>query len=335
MLPDLNNQTEWQMLLDGAFDERLAGFYFSQLRQLGVEMPPVFAHSLKHQYLHQWQHNERLLREIGRISSQLNAANIRHLFYKGPLFAQQIYPHLGCRDTSDIDLMLTDPADVSVTEQALAELGYTRQSYRILPLAITQRAVYEFEYQHPDFDLDVHWSLQKHPSLKLEIAKAWETRRSVDVVGETVQTFSAEYTLLAYALSLSPDISNNALKLRYFLEIALLLRQMQSQTDWERFWQQRTQENTVTVTYVLIAATTKLFDDALGRGLPPSPTAKMLNAVDDVIACLMQTTTEKKRKMVAFSLFDSSLLVSAVWWLGTLAVRAVNHPEVTNRRLNG
>ena len=326
---------DWLALQVAADRHRLTGYLSALLHAPGWQrfVPEAFLRHARRIYLQQWVRNGQLFREMGRIAGRLEAGGVPCLFFKGPLLAAALYDQLGSRASHDIDLLIPHARDIRRFEPALAPLGYRRRSRLILPLVISQHGLYQLEYCSDTFVVEPHWSLQRHPSLRLDTERIWRQGVTRTTPSGALPALSDEHTLLANALSIPADLQNASLSLRTIFELHLLCRRFPAGYDWAAFWDRRRLERTERLTAVALAAAAGLFGaENLVLPLPISEETRGL--ADHVRAQVLSPgTSEWRRRRLAFQLFEAPLPLSMLWWSVTLPVRAMAHVEVTSSRL--
>lgn len=86
-------------------------------------LPPELRARLRAEYLHHVVRNESLLRDMARVSEQLDRRDVPFLVFKGAWLAYSAYPGPGCRPVDDIDLGVRE-CDFPDVVAALREAGY-------------------------------------------------------------------------------------------------------------------------------------------------------------------------------------------------------------------
>lgn len=90
-------------------------------------MPDATWDALRFEYLHHHMRNLQLFQELRELHAALTAADLEHLFAKGPWLAFHAWPAIGTRPVGDIDLIVHE-RDVRDVWRLLLDLGYRAES---------------------------------------------------------------------------------------------------------------------------------------------------------------------------------------------------------------
>jgi hypothetical protein len=248
---------------------------------------------------------------------------------KGALVGLRLHGRLDARAVSDIDVLLRREADVENAEACLLACGYERASRLFIGHGLTRRFTYQLEYWKGDVPVELHWSLQRDPSLQFEPEEIWRRGEMVEVEGRTYRALSAEDTAVAYAVSVPVDLRLGKLTLRTLLEVYLLLRGMPEGLDWQAWLERREREGTRRVCAAVLSAAVGLLGrdarlDEVSRVLSPH-----LRAADhDIVSRALSApgaSVSWRRRIGALRLLDGSLPSVAAWWVVSLPARLLAH----------
>ncbi len=319
---------DWARLDALARTHRLAGWLSLSLGERGLasQLPSAVRAEWKAFYLRQWTKNERLAQELARVAERFEREGLEALFVKGPLAAQRLYGRSDARATSDLDLLLRRPEDTGRADALLASLGYVRRSSLPGSHRVARYFAHQYEYGRGDLVFELHWTLRRHPSLRLEPERVWRRRESVLLDGCPYPAACEEDELLAQIVSLPPDLQGGNLVLRPLLEVWLWLRRLVGRCDWSAFRSRRAEEGTLRMTRVAVGAALALFDPraelaevacALGADAGGPRLAQVAGALEGRRA----SPLSMRRRLGAFALYECAVARSAAWWALSLPVR--------------
>lgn len=334
---DWQNQ-DWEQLRTLADRHRLSGYLYLQLQShpCRAHVPAEVLSHWKRYYVRQWAKNERLMTELATLASNFDQSGDEVLFLKGPLKAFRLYGRLDARAISDIDVLLHRPEQLRRVEAHVIASGYRRASRLLLNDVLTQACTYQLEYWKGDLPLELHWSLQRHPSLRLDGERLWAERETMELESRCYPVLSLEHLTLAQILSLPADLQVGKLTVRTLFELHLMINLAPQNYDWPAWLERRTAEGTRRMSLIAVAAVTRLFDSS-GPAHPGQILAPDLVTADPtpLIAALSAPArqTPWQRRRAAFSLYDCSPALSLMWWGLSLPARLLAHPTETRRHL--
>jgi hypothetical protein len=168
----------------------------------------------------------------------LTAAGVPSLLAKGAVLAETIYPGLGSRGMSDVDLFV--PRDRIVSAGVvLQELGYEPEGK--VSLASQQQgdafAYAEASFRPPDKGgplVELHW----HPVItyffragtRVNLAAIWERAQPVTLAGQPTLQMGIEDTLLYLCYHLV--VQHRLGHLKGYVDIDLIVRKWDGSLDW-------------------------------------------------------------------------------------------------------
>ena len=145
-------------------------------------------------------HHLTVTAELARIGRAFDNVELSWVAMKGPVVAALLYPHVGERSYSDLDL-LVDGRDFARSVQILEDLGY---QHHIHNWALAEQMLAgEIQLSQGSVVVDLHWHLHYSPEdrrpFALEPATMIERRRQVAVSGVTAPTLDPVDTLVTLA----------------------------------------------------------------------------------------------------------------------------------------
>lgn len=301
--------------------------------------PRIMIDRFKSAYLDQWKSNERLIKEMDRISALCTTAGIEVIFLKGPLLAWRFYGDTGSRNIGDIDILVRAGSVMDV-EKLLIKSGFALKSRVILNRGISAYFAHHFEYQKNNIYLEVHWFLQKHFSYKIDYAKIWESRKTVINNGKTYRVLSDEYELTLQLLSLFSDIQSGTAKLRTFLDIFKILESITDNTDWKVFFANRKNERILSISVNMLDLAlnlmecTEYFPKLSAQIAESRRLIKHINK-EQMGRLFQPSRLAVRNKLWAWGIYECSPLGSFCWWAISLPFRLAVYNKLSLHKFLG
>lgn len=123
-----NNRINWMEILGFISYHRVSGLFYSKMNKINIKLldyPVFFSTYMTNQA--QKIRSEKQLKEIKKISNELNYYNINHIFLKGTILNQTIFES-GERASNDIDILINKNSVAKVTK-ILKKMGYVQGKY--------------------------------------------------------------------------------------------------------------------------------------------------------------------------------------------------------------
>ncbi|MBY0276740.1 nucleotidyltransferase family protein [Candidatus Binatia bacterium] len=192
---------------------------------------------------------EALLRTFEEVRRTLAAAGIEALLLKGLWLAQRLYGGIDRRPQFDVDVLVRR-RELRRAARVLGRAGFAPQAYDLHSRTVIR----------DDLKVDLHGSLRWAPAYRLEEDVLWTQRREVSIAGVVVPTLSDEHTLLLLVLAAFEDLGQGTTNLKQLLDLALLVRELDSTSDWKALLERRTQENLLAVSVNVFAVILDVFE---------------------------------------------------------------------------
>lgn len=317
----------------GAFAERhrVAGLFWTLAAGSPLEevVPPALRERWRAYYLRQWAKNERLVREAERLAAGLAAAAPRHLFMKGPFFAERFYGDIDRRAISDLDVLVADTGELRAVDALLRGAGYRRTSLGGPRSVVARRFAHHFTYRRDDLAVEVHWAFQQHFTFAIDYDAVRRARRAATLHGRHYAVTSDEDELVLQLLAVVTDAQVGTFRMKTLVDVYMVLRAIAAETAWDAFLDRRTRQGLGRIASSVLATTLDLLDCALEF---PSLTAALARRpearrIRDPLAFLDAKRLDLAAKVRSFSLYQAPLPLCVLAWAVSLPVRAAVHRD--------
>ncbi len=202
---------------------------------------------------------DRLLPEIHRLRDLFASEALDVIFLKGPFLSKRFYGDPERRSYNDIDLLVRDRGAIIRSDALLRQAGYTRRSVALLGHRATMRFVYHFNYRSERAKIDLHWCLRSHFSYAIDYERVWATSGMEKLEGD-FRVLSPEYVILLLALSILGDYQKARVRLKFLLDLYMVLRTVGDGVDWEVFFDQRRREGVSKISATVLDLTLSILD---------------------------------------------------------------------------
>lgn len=310
-----------------AHHHQLGAYAYWTFQQLGVtgELPARTVAATRASSLVERRRTERQVRQLRDLADLLDRHGAQVLFMKGPLLTQRFYGSLDARGFSDLDILIRSPDDLDRIEAMLLDDGY-EPAFRVLTSRrLSRYFAHHFEYRRNGLPLDVHWALQRHFTFAIDYAHIWATFSDVTLQGRSYRATSDEYELVLQIVGVLTDLQVGQLALRSLVDIHRVLKTVDSTLDWAAFFSRRQRERILRPCLYVLAVVLDVLDcrdqfATLGRLLEPRlsslPSVRLARR-----AVLESRKVDVGQKLLAFRLYESSLVAAFSWWLVSLPFR--------------
>lgn len=239
----------------------VAAYLYSVLEDMRLlsALPSELERSLAAVSDQQEARTDRLLPEIHRLRDQFASRALDVIFLKGPFLSKRFYGDPERRSYGDIDLLVRDRGDLMRSHALLREAGYTRRSIPLLGHHAAMRFVYHFEYRAERAKIDLHWCLRSHFSYAIDYDRVWATAETERLEGD-FRVLSAEYVILLLALSILGDYQKARVRLKFLLDLYMILGTVGDGADWEAFLDERRREGVSKICATVLDLTLSILD---------------------------------------------------------------------------
>ena len=198
----IRGPVSWGELVERAGREGVSPLVYRSLRSIGGPVPEDVLASLRKVYFANEARNTRLFHRIHPLLEATRAAGLRTVLTKGARLALTVYPEIGLRPFTDVDLVV-HPGDWAALETALAGSGFAPEPGGRVRLHPRNRALdwtFSPYYRQGELVIELHFTyLGLHMPFRSE-ADFWASARSVSMNGAEALITSPEYELCTLCL---------------------------------------------------------------------------------------------------------------------------------------
>jgi hypothetical protein len=227
----LESELDWKRLLKKAADERVGPLLYHNLKKFKNQIPESAMEGLKKAYYLNTARNNYKYKKLEPLLEAIHDSRLRVAVIKGARLAKTLYPDIGLRPFTDVDLVV-HPSDWSQLEKVFEKLGFSGDEYVKQFLNNTKEELYwTFSplYQKDRLMVELHFN---YPGLGIPIRldkDLWESSQNIEILDTEARSFSLEYELCILCLHAQQHAYN---RLIWLTDIAELLSQ--ERIDWER-----------------------------------------------------------------------------------------------------
>ena len=271
-------------------------------------------------YLQQWAKNAILLQETQRIKDIFESISLDVIFLKGVLFSDRFYGSIEKRSIGDIDI-LVKKKDINIFHHALLKNGYTRDSLIFIHEKLCVFFTHHYAYSKPKVKLDLHWSISRHPSYRINYEQLWLTKRNWRYKDTFFTVLPEEYELVLQILSIFKDAQLGTLHAKSLLDAYVIINKISHKIDWIAFFKNRRQEGLFLISLNVIFLLSKLLiDDEFPELHHVLYKNKKLLSKLPHLYWQKDTSWHSKirNKFWGIRLYESSAAKSFLWWATSL-----------------
>jgi len=305
-------------------------FHTAQSHSLMSMLPREVVESLRRSFLTQVRWNSLLLARVAELDAAFRRSGREVIFLKGLCLAQEYFGQIAARQVGDIDLLIKDHRDISEIEAILGSLGYRRRSRILGSRTLMSRYTHHMEFDGPLAPLDLHWVLRQHPSFRLDYSEIWQRKRQMQVRNVHLLALSVEHELVLQFLSIHNDLQLGVIRLKSFVDLYAILRQVAETMAWEEFFARRAGEGLLRMSVNVLDLTLDIIDcrsefEALVDAIGEHRSVVVLRDVHAKLELFPGTSGALRRRTWALRLYETSPLHALWWWGVSLPFRLAEH----------
>ena len=229
-------------------DHQLAGLLWWRLESSAARqgLPASTWELVENRVRNQVWRSGRCAEELARLSAAFSEANVDLLTLKGLALSVRYYGASERRLFWDLDLLI-QRADVAHALRILHEHNFIRATTSGLSDSVTTRVTHAMELTDGKIRIDLHWTLNKHPSFRVDHEAVWANSESIEVNGQPVTVLSPEHELAFCLTSAAGDVHRHRLRLRSFVDVHRMITARGAERSWAGFLARREPESTAGV----------------------------------------------------------------------------------------
>jgi hypothetical protein len=233
----------WQAFVSTCVQERVNGVVYYLLKKRGVDtgVPALYRQALERSFQQNLIPNLTLRANLKKVLAKLNEADLDHLLLKGFALAEYLYPSLGMRGMSDVDLLVRK-VELASVDKCLQGFGYHAVDTDVArALKNPEGYLSSLEYHRKDGVppiLHIHW----HPvntsvpadifSRFINVDRLWEKASVVHLDEVETRILSPEHLLL-YLCEHALRVNHSFDRLILIYDIFQALTVHKNQIDWD------------------------------------------------------------------------------------------------------
>ena len=201
--------------------------------------------------------NGRLAAALGDVLGALDSAAVEAMPVKGLVLAEGLYGDIAARPCADLDVLVR-PTDLDAAGEALRAIGFRQRAtpgYKALVHPFHGPA-WARGAGADQVRLELHWALWADSEERLGTAGFWERAVDGTLSDRAIRSLSVEDTLLHLAI----HRTRSALRLRWVVDVAELLRRHSDTLDWSAFVDRTDQARGRTATWIVLSLARDLLD---------------------------------------------------------------------------
>lgn len=201
--------------------------------------------------------NGVLASALGDVLDGLGASSIDVMPVKGLVIADRLYGDIAARPCADLDVLVR-PRDLPRARETLRGIGFRQRpapGYKALA----------HQFHDPAWGrgtgadhvrLELHWALWADSDQRLGTAGLWDRAVDATLLDRSIRSLSLEDTLLHLAI----HRTRSALRLRWVVDVAELVRHHGASLDWAAFVDRAGGARARTASWVVLALARGLLD---------------------------------------------------------------------------
>ncbi|MFS0596008.1 nucleotidyltransferase family protein [Peribacillus frigoritolerans] len=219
---ELYKDINWGRFLKLAWHHRVYPFIYSKLKKVSDNrIPPYVIQTLYKEFKKNTLKMLLLSGEMEQVGKLFTENQIRLLYLKGPVIADDIYGDISLRTSKDLDILISI-TDLKRAEELLLSTGYEKEVFPYVLNELKWRS-HHVIYFHPEknIQIEIHWRLQSLPMKEPKFNELWERRRVSTLTSYPVYFLGKEDLLL---FLISHGARHGWFRLRWLLDIDQMLR---------------------------------------------------------------------------------------------------------------
>ncbi|MGG2938219.1 nucleotidyltransferase family protein [Bacillus pacificus] len=215
---------DWDHFIELALHHRVYSFIYPKLKEKGWDVIPT--HVIQ-KFYHRFKENTvqmlRLSAEMIRLKELFDQNEIRNLFLKGPILAQELYGDISLRTSCDLDVLVPIQC-LEVAEMLLLELGYVKNDYIESVLNDWKWRHHHITFFHPakQIKVEIHWRLHPGPRKEPTFEELWKRKQEILLTNYSIYTLGCEDL---FVFLVSHGARHGWSRLRWLVDISQIVKQ--------------------------------------------------------------------------------------------------------------
>jgi hypothetical protein len=238
-----------------------------------------------------------LYNELSKVLKAFKRAGIDTIVLKGAFLAEKIYPNIGLRPMSDLDLLIKEK-DLTKVKNELTGLMYSNifhtKYYEQLQTVLSNEHL--FVHKNKEIRIDLHWNILPPESpYKIDISKLWENAKSINIANVETLVLAPEDLLQHLCLHLDNHINYSTPAAQHFknyCDIAEVTMHYREIINWSYFLQSSKSYGIENPIYRGLSIADKYFE----AFIPGDVLNALEPAKSNTFDGLMQDNSNKKNK---------------------------------------
>ena len=270
-----------------------------------------------------------LVKGLARVASMFEAAGVPFMLLKGPLPGRTVL-----RGSARPRVRRRRPfirrADRRRAFGILEEAGFARRSRVLCSESLTTFFVHGFDFVADGVNVDLHWSLSRHPSFRVDETRIWE-RKKVFLLGDrSYAVLSDEDEVTLEVLALLRDIARGRPKIKNVADLIQVVATIDPTMAWDALFASSRSNGTYGP---LVNVLSLCLDVADAHDLAPRLAAtlarhsgrRVRSAPAGAPLCVPPARAGFANKLWAARSHDAALGSWFVWWAISLPFRRAVH----------
>jgi hypothetical protein len=325
-----------------AMRNQVSGYLHTVLEDASFRdlFPQTFLDEIAERHHREARKRELLDRELRRVADVFLENGPAFILLKGPQLAERYYGSAERRAYWDLDLLVRR-RDLSEARTGLLDCGFTQRSSTLFGDRVSMAVAHALDYGRGEVGIDLHWMLTNHPAIRLDYARLWNRRRRWVADARSLDALSDDYSLTLNLLSSLKDIERGAFRLRSFVDLWMILKEVDAHIAWDDFFVERHQENVRRICTSILALFLQVFHAEatfphLARALTRQAGVSRVARREVAIQLIAPTFVGLARRLWTARLYEISPVRHFAWWAVSLPVRInVHNPAKVERFKRG
>ena len=169
---------------------------------------------------------------LHQLADAFSAGGLPFLLLKGPYLAARFYGDPAGREYYDLDL-LVPAADRGRAWRVLGSSGFGRRSRTPGGARLASVFVHAFDFASGSANVDLHWSLTRQPSVRVDERALWADHETWEAGGRTFGVLSVRHEIVFHTLSLLRDIERGRPKAKNIVDLVQIAAALDVTLDWD------------------------------------------------------------------------------------------------------